>query len=127
MTGEASDQEILDMSTVVNERRRRFLTASTTVVGTTGLAVTAWPFIASWRPSARARAAGAPVVVDVSKLGLEQQITIEWRGKPVWILRRTPGMLEQLSRLSTQLRDPDSRVATQQPVYAQHVRFSVRG
>ncbi len=114
------------MSTVIDLRRRRFLTASTAVVGATGMAVAAWPFIASWRPSERARAAGAPVVVDVSKLEPGQQITVKWRGKPVWILRRTPEMLSRLSRLTLQLRDPASRVASQQPDYARNEYRSIR-
>lgn len=114
------------MSTIINARRRRFLTASTAVVGAAGVAAAAWPFIASWRPSERARAAGAPVVVDISKLERGQQITVGWRGKPVWILRRTPGMLENLSGLSEQLRDPQSRVLSQQPNYAQNEYRSIR-
>lgn len=114
------------MSIIVDARRRRFLTASTTVVGAAGVAAAAWPFIASWRPSERARAAGAPVLVDISKLERGQQITVGWRGKPVWVLRRTPEMLDKLSSLSTRLRDPESRVASQQPSYATNEYRSIR-
>ncbi|NIL99834.1 MAG: ubiquinol-cytochrome c reductase iron-sulfur subunit [Gammaproteobacteria bacterium] len=106
--------------------RRRFLTASTAVVGATGVAAAGWPFIASWQPSERARAAGAPVVVDVSKIEPGAQITMEWRGKPVWVLRRTREMLDRLSGLDGQLRDPASNVTSQQPAYARNVHRSIR-
>ncbi len=77
------------MNAVV-QPRRRFLTATTAVVGAAGLMRAVWPFIASWRPSARALAGGSPVTADCSKLEPGQQITVKWRGKPVWLLRRTP-------------------------------------
>ena len=100
--------------------RRRFLTAAVTVVGVGGLAAVAIPLIRSMNPSARARAAGAPVVVDISKIEPGMQVTVEWRGRPVWVLRRTPQMLARLRQpaLRERLRDPDSGVASQQPAYA---------
>jgi ubiquinol-cytochrome c reductase iron-sulfur subunit len=107
-------------------RRRRFLTMSTAVVGAAGAAAATWPFLASWQPSERARAAGAPVTVDISKLQPGQQMTVVWRRKPVWLLRRTPEMLEALSSLRDQLRDPDSRAASQQPAYASNEYRSLR-
>ncbi len=102
--------------------RRRFLVAATTLVGGVGLAAVAVPFISAMNPSARARSAGAPVNADFSKLEPGQQITVEWRGKPVWILRRTPEMLEDMRSAAFRewLRDPDSAVETQQPGYAQN-------
>ena len=103
----------------VDTGRRRFLTAATTVVGGVGAAVTLVPFLASFKPSARAQAAGAPVEVDISKMEPGQRLTVEWRGKPVWIVRRTDGMLGDLKSLSGQLRDPDS-VKDQQPDYARN-------
>jgi len=103
----------------VDTGRRRFLTAATTVVGGVGAAVTLVPFVASFKPSARAQAAGAPVEVDISKLEPGQRLTVEWRGKPVWIVRRTDGMLSDLKSLSGQLRDPES-VKDQQPDYARN-------
>lgn len=106
--------------------RRRFLAMSTAVVGAAGVAVAAWPFVASWQPSERARAAGAPVTVDISKLQPGQQVTVEWRRKPVWVLRRTPEMLEALPGLRDQLRDPDSGAASQQPAYASNEYRSLR-
>lgn len=109
-----------------NPRRRRFLTTSTAVVGVAGAAAAAWPFVASWQPSERARAAGAPVRVDFSKLEPGQQITVAWRQKPVWVLRRTQDMLDGLARLRDRLRDPDSRVSSQQPSYASNEYRSIR-
>jgi len=86
------------------------------------------PFIASWLPSERAQAGGAPVVVDVSKLDSGQQITVSWSRKPVFVLRRTPKMLERLKldQLTSRLRDPESLVTTQQPEYAQNESRSIR-
>lgn len=99
--------------------RRRFLVGATVVVGAVGAVFTAVPFIASWQPSARARAAGAPVEVDIGKLKPGQQVTVEWRGKPIWVLRRTPAILERLATLtdSGRLRDPLAEVEAQQPAY----------
>lgn len=122
-------QEVPVVSAFTNntdKHRRRFLITSTEVVGAAGLAISAWPFLASWQPSERARAANAPVVIDVSKLEPGQQITVNWRGKPVWILRRSPEMLDRLAKLAPRLRDPDSEVASQQPNYARNVYRSVR-
>ena len=73
----------------VDTGRRRFLTWSTVAVGGVGAAFTAVPFIKSWNPSAKAKAAGAPVEVDISKLEPGQLIRVEWRGKPVWVVKRT--------------------------------------
>ncbi len=102
--------------------RRKFLTAATAVVGATGAAIAFWPFLASWQPSARARSLGAPVQIDLSKLEPGARITVMWQGKPVWVVRRTPEMLEALGHdhLLGRLRDPESEVDTQQPVYAQN-------
>jgi ubiquinol-cytochrome c reductase iron-sulfur subunit len=113
------------MSTLIDSRRR-FLTVSTTVVGSAGVAAAGWPFIASWLPSERALARGAPVVVGVAKLEAGQQITLAWQGKPVWVLRRTTEMLATLPKLKDKLRDPDSRVATQQPPYARNEHRSIK-
>ncbi|WP_289076106.1 ubiquinol-cytochrome c reductase iron-sulfur subunit N-terminal domain-containing protein, partial [uncultured Pseudoalteromonas sp.] len=72
----------------VDNGRRRFLTIATSVVGGVGAAGAAVPFIASWNPSERAKSAGAPVEVDISKLEPGQLIRVEWRGKPVWVVSR---------------------------------------
>ncbi|MEL7478535.1 MAG: ubiquinol-cytochrome c reductase iron-sulfur subunit [Pseudomonadota bacterium] len=92
----------------VDNSRRRFLTIATSVVGGVGAAGAAVPFIASWNPSERAKSAGAPVEVDISKLEPGQLIRVEWRGKPVWVIYRTPKMLEQMKAHEGQLRDPQS-------------------
>ncbi len=110
----------------VDPGRRRFLTAAATVVGGVGTAFVAAPFLISWAPSERAQAAGAPVDIDVSKLEPGQRVTVEWRGKPVWVIRRTQEQLDALATLSDQLRDPKSEVADQQPEYAQNEYRSVK-
>ncbi len=100
-----------------NPGRRRFLTAATTVVGAVGVGFALVPFISSMQPSAKARAAGAPVRADISKIKPGQMIRVKWRGKPVWLVRRTEQMLELLPSLDSQLRDPES-LEPQQPSYA---------
>ena len=119
------------MSTTMDSSRRRFLVTSTTTVGAIGMGFGAWPFIASWEPSDRALSAGAPVPRPRSSQDLEpidpgQQITVEWRRKPVWVLRRTPEMIDRLSGHRDRLRDPDSRTASQQPHYADNEYRSIR-
>ena len=105
--------------------RRRMLIAATAAMGGVGAVYVATPFILSMHPSARAQAAGAPVEVDVSKLEPGQLMTVEWRGKPVWILRRNEEMLENLKTLDAQLRDPKSDELTQQPAYAKNEYRSI--
>ncbi|WP_102505654.1 ubiquinol-cytochrome c reductase iron-sulfur subunit [Salinivibrio kushneri] len=109
----------------VNTGRRRFLTATTSVVGGLGAVAVAVPFIKSWNPSAKAKAAGAPVEVDISKLQDGQMIRVEWRGKPVWIVRRSDGVVEELSSFEDQLRDPGS-AQPQQPEYAANQTRSIK-
>ncbi len=115
------------MSTVdaVDLGRRRFLTATATVVGGVGAAFVAVPFLKSWSPSERAQAAGAPVEADISKLEDGSMMTVEWRGKPVWVLKRTEKMLAELPTLNDQLLDPRSEMASQQPKYAQNANRSI--
>ena len=84
------------------------------------------PLVASMKPSARALAAGAPVEVEIDDLAPGQMKVVEWRGKPVWILRRTDQMLEEMASVTGQLSDPDSQVAEQQPAYAQNAHRSIR-
>ncbi len=109
----------------VNNGRRRFLTAATSVVGGVGVVGVAVPFIGSWNPSARAKAAGAPVEVNVSKIEPGQLIRAEWRGKPVYVVRRTEEVLANLSAHDDELRDPNSEVP-QQPVYATNAYRSIK-
>jgi ubiquinol-cytochrome c reductase iron-sulfur subunit len=116
------------MSTVgaVDLGRRRFLTATATVVGGIGAAFVAVPFLKSWSPSERAQAAGAPVEADISKLEEGAMMTVEWRGKPVWLLKRNQQMLDDLPGLKDQLLDPNSEMASQQPKYAQNASRSIK-
>ena len=107
------------MSEVVDKERRKFLLTATKIVGSVGCAFAATPFISSWLPSAKAMAAGAPIEVDLSKMEPGQQVTVEWRGKPVWIIKRTESMLNTLPKTRERLRDPDSE-AIQQPIYAKN-------
>ncbi|BBI61141.1 ubiquinol-cytochrome c reductase iron-sulfur subunit [Vreelandella sulfidaeris] len=110
----------------VNKGRRRFLVGATSVVGAVGAVGVAVPFVASWQPSARARAAGAPVQADISKLEPGQRMTVEWRGRPIWIIHRTPEMIERTESLSDeQLADPNSEVP-QQPAYIEGELRSIR-
>jgi ubiquinol-cytochrome c reductase iron-sulfur subunit len=113
------------MSDGVDLSRRRFLGAATGVTTAVGVAFVAVPFLASWQPSARARALGAPVEVDISKLEDGAMVRVEWRGRPIWVLRRTEAMLERLSIADPQVRDPDSS-EPQQPDYAVNQHRSIR-
>jgi ubiquinol-cytochrome c reductase iron-sulfur subunit len=100
----------------VDEKKRRTLLVLTSAAGTVAGAAVAVPFVASWFPSAKALAAGAPVEVPIDKIEPGQQLTVEWRGKPVWVLRRTPEMLAALKGQEAVLADPDSK-ASEQPDY----------
>ncbi len=108
----------------VDKTRRRFLTGVTTGVGAAGAALAAVPFVASMTPTAKARAAGAPVQVDISQLEPGKLLKFEWRGKPVWIVRRTAEMLESLTAVEGELADPDSD-REQQPDYAKNEARSI--
>ncbi len=110
----------------VVDPRRRLLLIITTGLGVVGAAFAATPFVKSMMPSARAKAAGAPVEVDISRIEPGQLLTVEWRGQPVWILRRTPEMLNSLKEDVSLLVDPDSHVDSQQPKYAQNPTRSIK-
>jgi ubiquinol-cytochrome c reductase iron-sulfur subunit len=101
----------------VNQGRRRFLTATTAVVGAVGAGFVAVPFIKSWNPSARAKLAGAPISADISALEEGQRIILEWRGQPIWIVKRSKAILAALPTLDAHLRDPKSENKDQQPAY----------
>jgi len=103
--------------------KRRFLTNATAVIGVVGAGFVAVPFVASWAPSERAKTAGAPVEVDISKLQEGRLLTVEWRGKPVWIVKRTAQNLTDLPTLDSGLRDPASE-NDQQPEYAKNATRS---
>ena len=101
----------------INTGRRRFLTATTAVVGAVGAGFAAVPFIKSWNPSARAKLAGAPVTADIGALAEGQRLVVEWRGQPIWIVRRSQAVLKALPTLDANLRDPKSENPDQQPPY----------
>lgn len=109
----------------VDQERRRFLTVATGALGGVAVAGVATPFVLSFFPSERAKAAGAPVEVDISKLESGQKINVEWRGKPVWVVSRTPEQVENLAKLDDKLADPKSEVA-QQPEYCQNATRSIK-
>lgn len=109
----------------VNQGRRRVLTTLTSVVGAAGVVGVAVPFVGSWNPSAKAKAAGAPVKVNISKIEPGQMITVEWRGKPIYIVRRPDDMLEQLKGMEGMLRDPMSE-ESDQPEYVRNQFRSIK-
>jgi ubiquinol-cytochrome c reductase iron-sulfur subunit len=105
--------------------RRHFLTVATAVTGGVGVIATAVPFVASFKPSARAQALGAPVEFDVSKLEVGAMTKIEWRGHPIYIVHRSEAMLATLKKDDSLLRDPKSE-SSDQPSYAKNEYRSVR-
>jgi len=120
-----SSDEILMSADGVDNNRRRFLTAATVVVGAVGTVAVAIPFVKSWNPSARAKAAGAPVKADISKLQSGQQIIVKWRGKPVWVVRRGQDALDTLDNLADKLSDANSEDSIQ-PDYAKNEYRSIK-
>lgn len=108
----------------LDDNRRQLLIA-TSVVGGAGVVAAAAPFVASLTPSERAKAAGAPAEADISKLALGEMMTVEWRGQPVWILRRTEAMLATLEEVEPQLADPTSEKSVQPP-YAKNRHRSIK-
>jgi ubiquinol-cytochrome c reductase iron-sulfur subunit len=107
----------------VDQSKRRFLIAATTAMGGVATAAVAVPFVMSMLPSERAKAAGAPVEVDISKIEPGAMITVEWRGKPVWLINRTKDMLDALAKHDDKLSDPNLDVP-QQPAYAKNATRS---
>jgi ubiquinol-cytochrome c reductase iron-sulfur subunit len=112
--------------TPLDTSKRTWLIASG-CAGAAGAAFTAVPFVSSFQPSERAKAAGAPVEVDISALKPGEKVTVEWRGKPVWILRRTESQVAALAKLDPQLADPKSeRTAFPTPDYAKNEWRSIK-
>lgn len=109
----------------VDTGKRKFLIAATSVVGGVAAAGVAVPLVMSMMPSARAKAAGAPVEVDISKVEPGMLLTVEWRGKPVWIVNRTKEMLDMLNKHEGQLSDPKSD-QPQQPDYCKNATRSIK-
>ena len=109
----------------VNTGRRRFLVAATSVVGAAGAAGAAIPFLGSWAPSAKAKAAGAPVRVNINKIQPGQQIVAAWRGQPVFVLHRTPEIMAALPTIDAQMADPKSQ-ESEQPDYVDAAARSIK-
>lgn len=113
------------MADDVDNNRRHFLSVATAVTGGAGAALALSPFVLSLQPSARAQALGAPVEIDVSPLEPGEMLRVEWRGRPVWVLRRTDDMLEKLEQVEGSLRDAQSE-ESEQPDYAVNAYRSVK-
>lgn len=109
----------------VNHGRRRFLVGATSVIGGVGAVGVAVPFVSSWQPSAKAEAAGAPRRLNISKIEKGARVTVEWRGQPVWVVRRTQEMLDRLGGLDERLEDPNSK-ENQQPAYVSETYRSLK-
>jgi len=105
--------------------RRKFLTAATAAVGAVGVVFAAVPFVASWKPSERARALGAPTEIDLSKLEPGQMVVSTWRRQPIYVVRRTPEMVAALPKHDAQLKDPKS-AESEQPDYAKNEARSLK-
>lgn len=109
----------------IDLKKRRFLTGATSVVGAVGVGFVAWPFVSSWMPSAKAKAAGAPIDVDISKLEKGQLVRVLWRKKPVWIFKRDATALNDLNTIDSLLADPASN-ENQQPEYTKNQHRSIK-
>ena len=110
---------------IENKDKRRFLIGATSVMGGIGIAAAAAPFVISLLPSERAKAAGAPVEVDISKVEPGQKINVEWRGKVCWVVNRTKAMLDTLPKMDSRVADPNSNVP-QQPPYCKNEARSIK-
>ncbi len=108
-----------------DNERRQFLIGGVSVVGGIGMATAAWPFLSSMNPSARSKAIGAPVEMSLKKLSYGEMLREQWRGKPVWVMRRSKKMLEVLEEDNADLRDPNSKTSVQ-PRYAQNEYRSIK-
>ncbi len=113
------------MTDEIDVKRRCFLRNATTAVGGIGLAVAAVPFISYWMPSKDTQAAGKPIKVDISALKPREQLTVPWRGMPIWFIRRDSAMLDTLPKLTDKLRDPLSS-QNQQPAYCKNLHRSIK-
>ena len=110
----------------LDRNRRHFLTVATAVTGAAGVAMAAVPFLSSLKPSARAQALGAPVEVPLASMQPGELVRVLWRGKLIFVLRRTEDMLSRLTRVEASLRDPNSDVVEQQPTYAANETRSLK-
>jgi ubiquinol-cytochrome c reductase iron-sulfur subunit len=115
----------MSVSEIDNNGRRRFLVVATSIAGAGAVSGMAIPFVASWFPSERAKAAGAPVEFDISKMEVGEQVVVEWRGKPVWVVKRSKDMLANLVKVESQLLDPQSD-GSEQPEYCKNRTRSIK-
>jgi ubiquinol-cytochrome c reductase iron-sulfur subunit len=109
----------------IDQPRRCFLRRATTAVGGIGLAVAAVPFFSYWEPDAATEAASAPIKIDISSLQPRQQLTVPWRGMPIWIIYRDQTMLDSLAKMNKVLRDPLGE-QDQQPDYCKNTHRSIK-
>lgn len=109
----------------INYGRRRFLTLATSAAGGVAVVGVAVPFVGSWFPSERAKALGAPVEIDITKIEAGQLLTVAWQGKPVWVLNRTPEQIKSLGEVAGDLLDPESE-AKQQPDYCKNATRAIK-
>jgi len=116
MSESKTNPEAQPQADASTQTRRRFLTAATSAVGVAGVVGVATPFVGSWNPSEKAKAAGAPVKADISKIEPGQMVVVEWRGKPVYVLHRTEEQVKDLPKLDGDLKDPGSEISDQ-PAY----------
>ena len=115
----------MGVTDIIDEQRRCFLRRATTAVGGIGLAAASVPFFSYWMPSADTEAAAAPIKIDISSLQPRQQLTVPWRGMPIWIIMRDQEMLDSLSKLTNTLRDPLCE-QDQQPAYCKNTNRSIK-
>lgn len=113
------------MTDEIDKKRRCFLRRATTAVGGIGLAAASVPFISYWMPDAAAEAAAAPIKIDISSLKPRQQLTVPWRGMPIWVIYRDQEMLASLEKLTNTLRDPLCET-DQQPDYCKNIHRSIK-
>lgn len=113
------------MKDEIDQKRRCFLRRATTAVGGIGLAAAAVPFLSYWMPSRDTEAAGEPIKVDISKLKPRDQLTVPWRGMPIWFIYRDQSMLDSLDKVTGDLRDPLSEM-DQQPKYCKNIHRSIK-
>lgn len=115
----------MSINEVQDKGRRRFLMVATSLAGAGAMAGTAVPFVASWFPSERAKAAGAPVEFDIGKMEVGEQVVVEWRSKPVWVVKRSEAMLANLNKVEPELLDPMSETS-EQPEYCKNRTRSIK-
>jgi ubiquinol-cytochrome c reductase iron-sulfur subunit len=120
-----TDAGVINDDGAVDLSRRKFLTAATSATAAVGVAFAVTPFVSSWKPSERARALGAPISVDLSKLEIGMLLTYVWRKQPIYIFKRSPATVEKLAAHDAQLKDPKS-ADSDQPAYAANEMRSVR-